>query len=100
MKQAALTKRRVPLRVLSAPDLPFLVLVLTLVGFGLVMLGSASGAVALYRRGDALAYLRPQMLYAAMGIAGMGLASRGWGPYSPARSQSSRWCWCFPTSSR
>ena len=76
MKQAALTKRRVPLRVLPAPDLPFLVLVLTLVGFGLVMLGSASGAVALYRRGDALAYLRPQMLYAAMGIAGMGLASR------------------------
>ena len=51
MKQAALTKRRVPLRVLPAPDLPFLVLVLTLVGFGLVMLGSASGAVALYRRG-------------------------------------------------
>lgn len=76
MKQAALTKRRVPLRVLPAPDLPFLVLVLTLVGFGLVMLGSASGAVALYRRGDTLAYLRPQMLYAAMGIAGMGLASR------------------------
>ena len=76
MKQAALTKRRVLLRVLPAPDLPFLVLVLTLVGFGLVMLGSASGAVALYRRGDALAYLRPQMLYAAMGIAGMGLASR------------------------
>ena len=76
MKQAALTKRRVPLRVLPAPDLPFLVLVLTLVGFGLVMLGSASGSVALYRRGDALAYLRPQMLYAAMGIAGMGLASR------------------------
>ncbi len=61
---------------LPAPDLPFLMLVLTLVGFGLVMLGSASGAVALYRRGDALAYLRPQMLYAAMGIAGMGLASR------------------------
>lgn len=76
MKQAALTKRRIALRVLPAPDLPFLVLVLTLVGFGLVMLGSASGAVALYRRGDALAYLRPQMLYAAMGIAGMGLASR------------------------
>ena len=38
MKQAALTKRRAPLRVLPAPDLPFLVLVLTLVGFGLVML--------------------------------------------------------------
>ena len=43
-------KHRTPVRVLPAPDLPFLVLVLTLVGFGLVMLGSASGAVALYRR--------------------------------------------------
>ncbi len=69
-------RHRVGLRALPAPDLPFLVLVLTLVGFGLVMLGSASGAVALYRRGDAFAYLRPQLLYAALGIAGMGLASR------------------------
>ena len=75
-KAAAHAKHGLPLRHLPAMDLPFLVLVLTLVGFGLVMLGSASGAVALYRRGDALAYLRPQMLYAAMGIAGMGLASR------------------------
>ena len=69
-------RHRVGLRALPAPDLPFLVLVLALVGFGLVMLGSASGAVALYRRGDAFAYLRPQLLYAALGIAGMGLASR------------------------
>ena len=36
-------------------DLPFLVLVLTLVAFGLVMLCSASSAVALYRRQDAFA---------------------------------------------
>ena len=53
---------RLPLRQLPAMDLPFLVLVLTLVGFGLVMLASASSAVALYRRGDAWAYLRPQLL--------------------------------------
>ena len=39
--------RGLPLRRLPAMDLPFLVLVLTLVGFGLVMLGSASSAVAL-----------------------------------------------------
>ena len=64
------------LRPLPPMDLPFLVLVLTLVGFGLVMLGSASSAVALYRRNDAFAYLRPQLLYAAMGIAGLWLASR------------------------
>ena len=53
MKEAAALPRggrhRAPLRPLPAMDLPFLVLVLTLVGFGLVMLGSASGAVALYQ---------------------------------------------------
>ena len=78
MKLTALAggRHKAPLRPLPAMDLPFLVLVLTLVGFGLVMLGSASGAVALYRRGDAFAYLRPQLLYAAMGIAGLWMASR------------------------
>jgi cell division protein FtsW len=60
----------------GAPDLPFLLLVLTLVGFGLVMLYSASYAVALYRRNDAYAYIRPQLLYAALGLAAMGVASR------------------------
>ena len=69
-------KRRLPLRVLPAMDLPFLVLVLTLVGFGLVMLCSASSAVALYRRGDAFAYARPQVLYAVLGIFAMWVASR------------------------
>ena len=68
--------RGLPLRRLPAMDLPFLVLVLTLVGFGLVMLCSASSAVALYRRGDAFAYARPQLLYAALGIGAMWLASR------------------------
>ncbi len=57
-------------------DLPFLVLVLTLVAFGLVMLFSASYAVALYRRGDAYAYIRPQLLYAALGLIAMWMASR------------------------
>ena len=36
----------------------------------------ASSAVALYRRSDAFAYLRPQLLYAALGIFGMWIASR------------------------
>ena len=75
-KAAAHAKRGLPLRHLPAMDLPFLVLVLTLVGFGLVMLGSASSAVALYRRGDAFACLRPQLLYAALGIGAMWVASR------------------------
>ena len=60
----------------GAADLPFLVLVLTLVGFGLVMLFSASYAAALYRRGDPYAYIRPQLLYAAVGLGAMWLASR------------------------
>ena len=50
--------------------------IMKLLGFGLVMLGSASSAVALYRRGDAFAYLRPQLLYAALGIGAMWVASR------------------------
>ena len=54
------------LRPLPPMDLPFLVLVLTLVAFGL----------ALYRRGDAWAYVRPQLLYAAMGLVAMWMASR------------------------
>ena len=69
-------KKRI-LRPLPGMDLPFLILVLTLVGFGLVMLGSASSAVAPYRRGDAFAYLRPQLLYgSALGIGAMWVASR------------------------
>ena len=52
------------LRPLPPMDLPFLVLVLTLVAFGLVMLCSASSAVALYRRQDAFAYVRPQLPFA------------------------------------
>ena len=68
-------KKRI-LRPLPGMDLPFLILVLTLVGFGLVMLYSASSAVALYRRGDAWAYVWPQLLYAAMGIGAMWAASR------------------------
>ena len=57
-------------------DLPFLLLILTLVAFGLVILGSASWAVGLYRRGDAYAYLRPQLLFAAVGLAALWAASR------------------------
>ena len=45
MLQTKHAKRRPLLRPLPAMDLPFLVLVLVLVGFGLVMLYSASHAV-------------------------------------------------------
>lgn len=72
-KPAALLR---PLRRTDPPDLPFLLLVLALVAFGLVMLYSASYAVALYRRDDPYTYIRPQLLYAALGLIAMGVASR------------------------
>lgn len=57
-------------------DLPFLILVLSLVAFGLIMLFSASYAVAMYRRNTPYAYIRPQLLFAAVGIIAMYAASR------------------------
>ncbi|MCF2557963.1 cell division protein FtsW [Fournierella massiliensis] len=57
-------------------DLPFLLILLSLLIFGLIILYSASYAVGLYRRGDAYAYIRPQLLYAALGLAAMEIASR------------------------
>lgn len=57
-------------------DLPFLILVLCLVGFGLIMLYSASYAVGLYRMDDAYAYIRPQLLFAVVGLFAMCVASR------------------------
>lgn len=56
-------------------DVPFLVLLLTLLCYGLVMLFSAGYAVAFYRRGDAYTYIRPQLLFAALGVAAMYAAS-------------------------
>ncbi|MDD4850318.1 MAG: FtsW/RodA/SpoVE family cell cycle protein [Gemmiger sp.] len=56
-------------------DVPFLLLILTLLSYGLLMLFSAGYAVALYRRGDAYTYIRPQLLFAALGITAMYAAS-------------------------
>ena len=60
-------------RIARAPalDLPFLVILLLLVCFGLMMLFSAGYAVALYRRGDAYTYIRPQLLFALLGVIAM-----------------------------
>ena len=49
----------------------FLAILLLLLCYGLLMLYSAGYAVALYRRGDAYAYIRPQLLFAALGVAAM-----------------------------
>ena len=56
-------------------DVPFLILLLLLLSYGLIMLFSAGYAVALYRRGDAYTYIRPQLLFAALGVAAMYAAS-------------------------
>lgn len=57
-------------------DLPFVILVVTLVVFGLVMLFSASYAVGNYRFKDPYTYIRPQALFAIIGLIAMWIASR------------------------
>ena len=52
-------------------DWPLLIIVLTLVGFGLVMLFSSSYPAGYYRFGDSYEFIRPQMFYAAVGIIAM-----------------------------
>ena len=69
---AALRRR---LRSQPCLDLPFLCILLLLLSMGLLMLFSAGYAVALYRRGDAYTYIRPQLLFAALGLAAMYAAS-------------------------
>ncbi|MDD7640346.1 MAG: FtsW/RodA/SpoVE family cell cycle protein, partial [Subdoligranulum variabile] len=66
---------RARLREKPSPDVPFLVILLALLCYGLIMLFSAGYAVALYRRGDAYTYIRPQLLFAALGVAAMYAAS-------------------------
>ena len=56
-------------------DVPFLAILLLLLCYGLIMLYSAGYAVALYRRGDAYTYIRPQLLFAALGVVAMYAAS-------------------------
>ena len=61
--------QRIRARAASLPtfDIPFLLILLLLLSYGLIMLFSAGYAVALYRRGDAYTYIRPQLLFAALG---------------------------------
>ncbi len=57
-------------------DLPFLIIVLILICFGLVMLYSASYAVGYYRMGDASHYIGDQLLFALVGVIIMLVVSR------------------------
>ena len=76
-EQAALAHAAIKKRLAGqpAPDIWFLIILLLLVCYGLIMLFSAGYAVALYRRGDAYTYIRPQLLFAAFGAAAMYAAS-------------------------
>lgn len=76
-EEAALARMVIKKRLAGqpAPDIWFLIILMLLVCYGLVMLFSAGYAVALYRRGDAYTYIRPQLLFAAFGAAAMYAAS-------------------------
>ena len=76
-EEAALARTAIKTRLAGqpAPDIWFLIILMLLVCYGLVMLFSAGYAVALYRRGDAYTYIRPQLLFAAFGAAAMYAAS-------------------------
>ena len=52
-------------------DLPFLFLVLIILSIGVIMVFSASFASAYYSEDDATKYLRKQLIFAFLGVAGM-----------------------------
>ncbi len=57
-------------------DLPFLLLAMLLLGFGLVMLLSASSASAYYESGNAMEYFTKQAIFAVGGVAAMFAVSK------------------------
>ncbi len=56
---------------LGRMDLPFFIIVIILMTFGLVMMFSASYAWGYYESGDSFIYVRKQLLLAALGIVAM-----------------------------
>ena len=69
--------QRIRARAASLPtfDIPFLLILLLLLSYGLIVLCSAGYTVALYRRGGAYTYIRPPLLFAALGVLAMYAAS-------------------------
>lgn len=57
-------------------DLPFLMLVVLLLGIGLIMMFSASYASAYYKNGDPTVYISRQAMFGVLGLCGMYLVSR------------------------
>lgn len=54
----------------------FIVILMIIILFGLIMVGSASSVTALYRQGDSLYFLKKQLLMAVVGIVGMFIISK------------------------
>lgn len=57
-------------------DMEFLIILLIIILFGLIMVGSASSVTALYRQGDSLYFLKKQLIMAVLGVIGMLVLSR------------------------
>ena len=60
----------------SGMDMDFIIILLIIILFGLIMVGSASSVTALYRQGDSLYFLKKQLLMAVLGIIGMFILSK------------------------
>lgn len=73
MKKNKLVK---PEKNIGSLDVPFMILVLTLVIFGLIMLFSASYATAYYRFNDSYKFIKQQAFFAVIGVIAMLVASR------------------------
>ena len=57
-------------------DMDFIIILLIIILFGLIMVGSASSVTALYRQGDSLYFLKKQLIMAIAGIIGMFILSK------------------------
>ena len=57
-------------------DMEFLIILLIIILFGLIMVGSASSVTALYRQGDSLYFLKKQLIMAVAGVIGMFILSK------------------------
>lgn len=57
-------------------DTPFAIIVLVLLAIGLIMMYSASYTYSYYDRGDSSAMIKNQVMFAAIGLAGMAFASK------------------------
>ncbi|HOV41818.1 MAG TPA: FtsW/RodA/SpoVE family cell cycle protein, partial [Oscillospiraceae bacterium] len=64
-------------KILAGPmDLPFFIIVMILLVMGIVMMFSASYAIAIHEGNDGLYYVKRQMVFACIGLAGMLIVSK------------------------